>query len=64
MTATAPTATVCAGPDCTTSMEGRPATVRYCGEQCRKAAYRDRVRAQTDAVRCTWVIFTECSLPV
>jgi hypothetical protein len=29
MTATAPTATICAGPDCTTSMEGQPATARY-----------------------------------
>jgi hypothetical protein len=43
------TAATCAGPGCTTLLEGGPAGRRYCGARCRKAAYRDRVRATRPA---------------
>ncbi len=40
-------ARTCAGPDCDVPLKGQQA--RYCGERCRKAAYRDRVRATRPA---------------
>jgi hypothetical protein len=39
-----PIIATCAGPSCGVSLEGRPATARYCGERCRKAAFRARAR--------------------
>ena len=49
MTATAPTATICAGPGCSESLKGRPATARYCGSRCRRVAERERARASHPA---------------
>ncbi len=39
----------CAGPDCGASLEGGPASRRFCSTKCRKAAHRDRERATRPA---------------
>jgi hypothetical protein len=38
------TAAVCAGPGCDLPLTGQQ--TRFCGDKCRKAAHRDRVRAE------------------
>lgn len=51
--ATPTTVRTCAGPGCDASLAGRPATARYCGETCRKAAFRARARAEGQTTATT-----------